>query len=154
VCDVIVTSSKCEPHGHRPSVEAALKKVSGVTTLDFKSVKGSVVVTADASVKPGTLADAVSAACKGGTIVLTGLSRLDATGLVPMFPFVMQEKRLIGSVYGSGRPVDDIVRLVEWYLEGRLKLQELVNRTYSLGQINQALDALAGAEGARGVVLQ
>jgi len=103
---------------------------------------------------PGTLADAVSAACKGGTIVLTGLSRLDATGLVPMFPFVMQEKRLIGSVYGSGRPVDDIVRLVEWYLEGRLKLQELVNRTYSLGQINQALDALAGAEGARGVVLQ
>jgi copper chaperone CopZ len=45
---------------YRPSVEAALKKVSGVTTLDFKSVKGSVVVTADASVKPGTLVDAVN----------------------------------------------------------------------------------------------
>ena len=45
---------------YRPSVEAALKKVSGVTALDFKSVKGSVVVTADASVKPGTLADAVN----------------------------------------------------------------------------------------------
>ena len=45
---------------YRPSVEAALKKVSGVTVLDFKSVKGSVVVTADASVKPGKLADAVN----------------------------------------------------------------------------------------------
>jgi len=45
---------------YRPSVEAALKKVPGVTALDFKSVKGSVVVTADASVKPGKLEDAVN----------------------------------------------------------------------------------------------
>lgn len=45
---------------YRPSVEAALKKVPGVTALDFKSVKGSVVVTADASVKPGALEDAVN----------------------------------------------------------------------------------------------
>jgi len=45
---------------YRPSVEAALKKVSGVTALDFKSVKGSVVVTADASVKPNKLEDAVN----------------------------------------------------------------------------------------------
>ena len=45
---------------YRPSVEAALKKVPGVTALDFKSVKGAVVVTADASVKPGKLEDAVN----------------------------------------------------------------------------------------------
>jgi copper chaperone CopZ len=45
---------------YRPSVEAALKKVPGVTALDFKSVKGSVVVTADASVKPDKLADTVN----------------------------------------------------------------------------------------------
>jgi Zn-dependent alcohol dehydrogenase len=35
-----------------------------------------------------------------------------------------------------------------------LKLHELVNRTYALEQINDALAALAGAEGARGVVLR
>ena len=45
---------------YRPSVEAALKKVPGVTALDFKSVKDSVIVTADASVKPGKLEDAVN----------------------------------------------------------------------------------------------
>lgn len=45
---------------YRPSVEAALKKVPGVAALDFKSVKGSVVVTADASVKPGKLEDTVN----------------------------------------------------------------------------------------------
>ena len=67
---------------------------------------------------PATLADALNATRKGGTVVLTGLSRIDAVGNVQMFPFVMQEKRLIGSAYGSGRPTEDIVRLVEWFRQG------------------------------------
>jgi S-(hydroxymethyl)glutathione dehydrogenase/alcohol dehydrogenase len=101
---------------------------------------------------PGTLHDAISAATKGGTVVLTGLSRIDALASVQMFPFVMQEKRLIGSAYGSGRPTEDIVRLTHWFQEGRLKLRELVNRTYTLNQIDDALDALAASTGARGVI--
>src|SRR5262249_48098648 len=36
---------------------------------------------------PATLHDAIAAAVKGGTVVLTGLSRIDAVGGVPMFPF-------------------------------------------------------------------
>ena len=102
---------------------------------------------------PQTLADAVSAARRGGTVVLTGLSRIDAVGAVQMFPFVMQEKRLVGSAYGSGRPPDDIRRLVEWFQQGRLKLRELVHRTYSLDQVNDALAALAASQGARGIIL-
>ena len=45
---------------YRPSVESALRKVQGVTAVDFKSVKGSVVVTAGPSVKPSQLEDAVN----------------------------------------------------------------------------------------------
>jgi S-(hydroxymethyl)glutathione dehydrogenase/alcohol dehydrogenase len=101
-----------------------------------------------------TLTVSLEAARKGGTVVLTGLSRIDAVAAISTFPFVMQEKRLVGSVYGSGRPTEDIQRLVKWHREGRLKLKELVRRTYSLDQINAALSALAGAEGARGVVLR
>jgi Zn-dependent alcohol dehydrogenase len=108
----------------------------------------------DTVATPATLTTALGAARKGGTVVVTGLSRLDTVGSVPMFPFVMQEKRLIGSVYGSGRPADDILRLVEWYRAGHLKLRELVSRTYTLNQIDEALAALASAEGARGVILQ
>jgi Zn-dependent alcohol dehydrogenase len=102
---------------------------------------------------PQTLADALAAARRGGTVVVTGLSRVDAVGAVQMFPFVMQEKRLIGSAYGSGRPPDDIRRLVDWFQEGRLKLRELVSRTYPLEQVNDALAALADSAGARGVIL-
>ena len=102
---------------------------------------------------PHTLTEALAAARKGGTVVLTGLSRVDAVGSVSMFPFVMQEKRLIGSAYGSGRPPDDIRRLVDWFKDGRLKLRELVQRTYELNQINEALAALAAGQGARGIIL-
>lgn len=101
---------------------------------------------------PATLTAALSAAKKGGTVVITGLSRVDAQGAIAMFPFVMQEKRLVGSVYGSGRPLRDIPRLVALYQEGRLKLRELVARTYSLDRVNDALDALAAGDGGRGVV--
>jgi Zn-dependent alcohol dehydrogenase len=87
-------------------------------------------------------------------VIVTGLARIEALGSVPLFPFVMQEKKLIGSVYGSARPTDDIRRLVELYRSGELKLRELVTRTYILNQIEEALDALARSAGARGVILQ
>jgi S-(hydroxymethyl)glutathione dehydrogenase/alcohol dehydrogenase len=63
-----------------------------------------------------------------------------------------QEKRLVGSLYGSGQPLRDIPRLVALYEEGRLKLDELATRIYSLDQINDALEALASGEGARGII--
>jgi S-(hydroxymethyl)glutathione dehydrogenase/alcohol dehydrogenase len=99
-----------------------------------------------------TVSAAIAAARKGGTIVVTGLSRLDARASVAMFPFVMQEKRLIGSVYGSGQPLRDIPRLLDWHRDGKLKLRELASRTYLLDQVNEALDALAGGEGGRGII--
>ncbi|HEY7284701.1 MAG TPA: Zn-dependent alcohol dehydrogenase [Vicinamibacterales bacterium] len=101
---------------------------------------------------PATLKTALAASKKGGAVVLTGLSRVDAEASIAMFPFVMQEKRLIGSAYGSGDPLRDITGLVRLYQDGRLKLKELVARTYSLDRINDALDALASSDGARGVV--
>jgi S-(hydroxymethyl)glutathione dehydrogenase/alcohol dehydrogenase len=101
---------------------------------------------------PATLTTALAATKKGGTVVLTGLSRVDAQGAIAMFPFVMQEKRLMGSVYGSGQPRQDIRQLVSLYQAGRLKLRELVARTYPLDRINDALAALAASDGARGVV--
>jgi S-(hydroxymethyl)glutathione dehydrogenase/alcohol dehydrogenase len=101
---------------------------------------------------PATLTEALAAARKGGTVVLTGLSRTDAQSSFPMFPFVMQEKTLRGSVYGSGVPARDIPRLVRRFQDGTLKLRELVAREYRLDQVNEALEALAAGTGGRGVI--
>jgi S-(hydroxymethyl)glutathione dehydrogenase/alcohol dehydrogenase len=101
---------------------------------------------------PATLAQSLIFARKGGTIVLTGLSRSDALASIPLFPFVMQEKRLVGSLYGSGQPSRDVPRLIALYREGKLKLDELATRSYQLEGVNDALAALASAEGARGII--
>jgi S-(hydroxymethyl)glutathione dehydrogenase/alcohol dehydrogenase len=101
---------------------------------------------------PETIQQSLALTRKGGTIILTGLSRTEAIASVPIFPFVFQEKRLVGSIYGSGQPLKDIPRLVTLYEEGRLKLDELATRTYSLGQVNDALADLASGAGARGVI--
>jgi S-(hydroxymethyl)glutathione dehydrogenase/alcohol dehydrogenase len=99
-----------------------------------------------------TLTQALESARKGGAVVLTGLARTDGQAPLKLFPFVMQEKRLIGSVYGSGRPLEDIPRLITRYQTGELKLRELVARTYQLAEINEALAALAAGAGARGII--
>lgn len=101
---------------------------------------------------PTTIARALGFARKGGSIIVTGLSRTDAIASIPLFPFVMQEKRLTGSLYGSGQPARDVPLLVALYREGKLKLDELATRTYSLDGVNDALDALSSGEGARGII--
>jgi Zn-dependent alcohol dehydrogenase len=100
-----------------------------------------------------SMADAIKAARKGGTVVITGLSRVDGKGTLSLFPFVMQEKRLVGSAYGSGQPLRDIPKLVSLHREGKLKLDVIAARTYTLDQVNDALRSLAAGEGGRGVLV-
>jgi S-(hydroxymethyl)glutathione dehydrogenase/alcohol dehydrogenase len=99
-----------------------------------------------------TLTQALDCARKGAAVVITGLARTDMMASFPMFPFVMQEKRLIGSLYGSGQPFRYVPQLLELYREGKLKLRELIARTYSLNEVNQALTALDNSEGGRGMI--
>jgi Zn-dependent alcohol dehydrogenase len=102
---------------------------------------------------PATVARALELARKGGTVVVTGLARMDAQTSIATFPFVMHEKRLIGSLYGSGNPQAEIPRMAELYLDGRLKLRELVTHTYQLGEINEALAAMTSGSDARGMIV-
>jgi Zn-dependent alcohol dehydrogenase len=126
-----------------PDVPAAVRDLTSGRGADFVF---------DTVGSPATLSAALAATKKGGTVVLTGLSRGDSQAAFPLFPFVMQEKRLIGSVYGSGQPREDIPRLIQLFRDGRLKLRELVARTYTLDGVNEALTALAASDGARGVI--
>ena len=73
----------------------------------------------------------------------------------PIAPYFMalQEKAIKGTMYGSVRPNLDFPRLVDLYLDGRLKIDELVSRTYSLDEINEGFAALRSGQVARGVVV-
>jgi S-(hydroxymethyl)glutathione dehydrogenase/alcohol dehydrogenase len=51
------------------------------------------------------------------------------------------------------RPNTDFPKLVDLYLDGRLKIDELISRTYKLEDINEGFTALRTGQVARGVVV-
>jgi S-(hydroxymethyl)glutathione dehydrogenase/alcohol dehydrogenase len=61
-------------------------------------------------------------------------------------------KTLTGAPYGSSRPRVDMPMLVDLYMSGKLKLDELVSRSYPLEQINDAFDAMKKGEVARSII--
>lgn len=66
---------------------------------------------------------------------------------------LMGEKRIVRSSYGDARPRRDFPWLAHEYLNGRLKLDELITGRIRLDQINEGFAALARGEGIRTVVM-
>lgn len=77
----------------------------------------------------------------GGTAVVvgagTGTFQLDARDLL------VNQKRLIGSLGGSGAPDRDFPRLLDWWRSGGLAVDRLVTDRFKLHEVNEAVDSLA-----------
>jgi S-(hydroxymethyl)glutathione dehydrogenase/alcohol dehydrogenase len=65
----------------------------------------------------------------------------------------LQEKKLLGCAMGSNRFRVDMPRYVDFYLAGRLKLDDLLEDHIKLEQVNEAFDALKTGEVARKVIV-
>src|SRR6266542_6741587 len=89
----------------------------------------------------------------GGTAVIVGLAAMSVRAPITPYAMALQEKTLKGTMYGSVRPPVDFPRLVELYLDGRLKLDQLVSRTYKIEEINEGFAAMRTGQVARGVVV-
>jgi len=57
-----------------------------------------------------------------------------------------------GSAFGGARGRTDVPRLVDWYMEGRLRVDELVTHRLPLDRINEAFDLMHEGESIRTVV--
>jgi S-(hydroxymethyl)glutathione dehydrogenase/alcohol dehydrogenase len=66
---------------------------------------------------------------------------------------LMGEKKITRSSYGGARPRRDFPWLARCYLEGKLKLDELITARLPLARINEGFDAMRRGEGIRTVVL-
>ena len=89
----------------------------------------------------------------GGTCVLIGLPATSETVTFQAGALQANEKVLRGSRYGSARMRDDFPRMVELYRRGRLKIDELITRRFTLDETGDAYKALAAGELARGVIV-
>jgi len=61
-------------------------------------------------------------------------------------------KSILGCRYGASRPHHDISLIVQMYLDGKFKLDEMVSKTYPLAHIEQAISDLAAGQLNRGVI--
>ncbi len=90
---------------------------------------------------------------KGGLAVSVGVAKFSETVTVSLNSLTLEEKTLTGSYFGGARPREDFPRLIGLYRAGRLKLDELITRRYSVDEAPQAFDDLASGRNARGVIV-
>jgi S-(hydroxymethyl)glutathione dehydrogenase/alcohol dehydrogenase len=66
---------------------------------------------------------------------------------------LMQEKRITRSSYGGAKPQTDFPLLARAYLDGKLKLDDMISARIGLEQINEGFAALKRGETVRSVVV-
>jgi alcohol dehydrogenase (nicotinoprotein) len=101
------------------------------------------------------VSQAVEVVGKGGQVTITSVGqtgedhiRLSANGSL-----VGYQRRVQGHVFGASNPLQDIPRLLGLYRDGRLKLDELITRRYTLDEINQGYQDLDEGRNIRGVII-
>jgi S-(hydroxymethyl)glutathione dehydrogenase/alcohol dehydrogenase len=100
------------------------------------------------------IGQAFAAIRKGGTTVVTGIGDMTEVGVpVPLAELTLFQKRIQGSLFGACSPSVDILRQVELYQSGKLKLDELITNTYTLDQVAQGYEDMHAGKNIRGVVV-
>lgn len=99
------------------------------------------------------IAEMMALVGKGGTGVVTAMgSMLDTEVNLSLFELTLLEKRLQGAIFGSGNPRFDIPNLLQLYMAGQLKLDELITTTYRLEDINEGYADMNAGKNIRGVI--
>src|SRR5450432_1894139 len=57
-----------------------------------------------------------------------------------------------GSVFGGARGRTDVPKIVDWYMEGKIRIDELITHTLAHARINDAFDLMHSGESIRSVV--
>jgi S-(hydroxymethyl)glutathione dehydrogenase/alcohol dehydrogenase len=109
------------------------------------------IVTVDL-VKPLVIEQAFRSIRKAGTVVVTALSNPATQVSVPSLELTLYEKRLVGSLFGSGSPHEEIRRLIRLHESGQLKLEELITNRYSLEDVNKGYDDMLEGKNIRGIL--
>ena len=100
-----------------------------------------------------TVQQAANMIKRGGTAVLVGVVPIGQMVELHIADITLQEKRVVGSMMGSNRFRIDMPRYVDFYLDGRLKLDEMISDRIGLDGVNDAFEAMRKGEAARQVIV-
>ena len=118
---------------------ASTDEAAGLARELSRGTGADVVILATGTTSPEITGGAYRCLGKGGTLVLTGLadSTMATTVALPGNITTVYEQRVQGALYGMCNAYRDIPRLLRLYEEGKLEVDSLITKRYSLEQVNE-----------------
>ena len=136
------------------ATDTLLAKPGEDLTKPLKKLTGGGADYAFECVGSGELAAAAYKAIgRGGVAVVVGVAKPGDLTAVRTMTLPFEEKTLTGSYFGSCVPRIDFPRMLGLYMQGKLKLDELITRRYSIDEAPQAFADLESGRNARGVIV-
>jgi S-(hydroxymethyl)glutathione dehydrogenase/alcohol dehydrogenase len=87
-----------------------------------------------------------------GTSVIVGVA--GAGKEIATRPFqLVTGRRWIGTAFGGARGRTDVPKIVDWYMEGKINIDDLITHRLPLERINEGFDLMCSGESIRSVVL-
>ena len=90
---------------------------------------------------------------RGGCVVIVGMTASGVRTAFGPLNFANDCQKVLGSKMGGTRLKVDVPRLVEFYEQGRLMLDELISGRYRLEEINEAIASARRGEALRNVIV-
>jgi S-(hydroxymethyl)glutathione dehydrogenase/alcohol dehydrogenase len=122
---------------------AAVQALSGRGGVDFAyEVVGT----------QSTIEQALSATHRGGTCVVVGVCPAGTRLSIDPTLF-LQQRVLTGTSFGGGHQRTDVPMLIDLYMEGRYRIEELISRRLPLTELTHAFDLMLKGEVKRSVIV-
>ena len=126
--------------------------------LDQKRLSGAPVVDADDKIIGIiTEADIISKVDREGLCVIDIMSHdviaVDEETPVNEIAALLTERKIQGTMMGGNRFRIDMPRYIDFYLQGRLNLDEMISKRGKLEDVNEAFRAMKAGEVARTVLM-
>jgi NDMA-dependent alcohol dehydrogenase len=96
---------------------------------------------------------AVAAVRKAGTVVVTGAGKAELSQVpINLLELTMAQKKIVGALFGAASPFTSIPWLTQMYTSGRLKLDEMITKRYSLDEVAKGYEDMHAGTIVRGIV--
>ena len=134
------------------SAMGTVELAPGSYDFTFEMTGGGVQYSFEAIGLKATAEQAFQMLRRGGTATVIGMIP-PGTMVEVHGPDFLWEKKLQGSMMGSNRFRVDMPRFVDFYLAGKLHLDDMISRRIKLADVNAGLKALETGEVARSVIM-
>jgi len=102
---------------------------------------------------PEVITQAFLSVKRGGKAIVVGVPGFDQMVMIPAAMLALEERSIIGSLYGSANMRRDMPKLIELYMHKKLKIDELISRKIKLDDVNAAFQSMEKGEVARSVIV-